>query len=475
MVLISDNGVGVGSTSQKKQHMAEDGISTAICQFIFDAKYDQLNENVIVKTKELVLDLIGIAAGAGAGGICESTAVFLKAVEGLGGKAGNSTVFTHGSGFSPQYAGLMNAALAHSFDFDDTHVGGVLHPGASVTPAALAQGELIKCDGKTLLLGIAVGYEVACRVGRGYNSGGIERGFHNTGTAGIFGAVAAIAKIKGLSLEEINNAIGLAVSLAAGSQQFLDNGAWNKRLHPGLMVHNAFLAIAFAEAGVVGAARPLEGRYGALRLYSTHPSTEGMIDNLGSEWIFLQTAIKPFPACRMTHAAIDIISQMAKEVEGKKTLEKITVALSPHCWEVVGTPNPNKVHAKNTVDGQFSIYYQAAIAWQYGALGWNMYDKEKMEDPRIAELCDKIESVVNDRVARLETAVWFKWTDGTTTLIEQAHPLGETQNPLSKERIYGKFFGMVLPDAYDQARAEAIRDAVESIDALNTIDLMKLL
>jgi 2-methylcitrate dehydratase PrpD len=394
----------------------------------------------------------------------------------LGGKSGQSTVFMKGSSFSPQYAGLLNAALAHSFDFDDTHVGGVLHPGATAIPAALAQAELSKCDGKTLLLGIALGYEISCRVGRAYNTGGIVRGFHNTATAGIFGAVAAIAKIRGLSLDQVKNAFGLAGSKASGSQQFLDNGAWNKRLHPGFAVHDAFVVITLAEAGVVGATRPLEGKHGALQAYSATPSTAGLADGLGSEWVFRTTAIKPFPACRMTHGAIELVSIVAEQTKGNgKTLEKITVALSPHCHTVVGLSNPNKVHPKVTVDGQFSIYYQVAIAWLYGMdMGWAMYEKTQMEDPMVAELCDKVEATVNDNVSKLETRVSFKWTDGSITEVERDYPLGEVQHPLSKERIHGKYFGMARP-AYGEAKARAILDVIEDIDNRNSLDLMTLL
>jgi 2-methylcitrate dehydratase PrpD len=347
-----------------------------------------------------------------------------------------------------------------------------LHPAATAIPAALAQAELLNSDGRSLLLAIAVGYEITCRIGRAYNYGGYTRGFHNTATAGIFGAVAAISKLKGLSLDQVKHAFGLAESKAAGSFQFLDNGAWNKRLHPGFAVHDAFVAVALAEAGVIGATRPIEGKYGALTSYSATSTTAGLTDNLGSEWIFSATAIKPFPACRMTHSAIEVVSDVAKEAAGK-TIEKITVALSPGCYPIVGPPHPNKIHPKTIVDGQFSLYYQVAIAWLHGMdIGWQMY--EKLESPEVAALCEKVEVIQTDDVVDLAAQVTFKFTDGTTTEAAQVFPLGEDQHPFSKERVQTKFLKVVAP-AYDEKTAKAILKVIEELDQQNTADLMKLL
>ncbi|KAI1301111.1 2-methylcitrate dehydratase [Xylaria venustula] len=449
-----------------------DGITEELCKFIVEAEYSQLAENLVDKLKDYVTDCIGISAGAAA--ICDSSEPFLNAVTALGGQSGQSTVFTKGSAFSPQYAGFLNAAFAHSFDFDDTHASSILHPGTTAIPAALAQAELLNSNGKTLLLGIAVGYEITCRIGRAYNYGGYTRGFHNTATAGIFGAVAAISKIKGLSLDQVKNAFGLAESKAAGSIQFLDNGSWNKRLHPGFTVHDAFVAVALAEAGVVGATRPIEGKYGALHSYSATSTTAGLTDNLGSEWIFRETAIKPFPACRMTHSAIEAVSKIARGSTGK-TPKHITVALSPGCYQIVGPPDANRIHPKTIVDGQFSMYYQVAIAWLHGMdIGWGMYDKSRMESPEVAALCDKIEVIIRDDVVDLEARVTFEWTDGTTTEANQVFPLGEVEHPLSKEHVQGKFLRMVAP-AYDETTAKEILATIEEIDQRNTSDLMRLL
>jgi 2-methylcitrate dehydratase PrpD len=449
---------------------ADNGITKVLCSFVADAKYEDLQERHIAKLKDLIIDHVGISAGAAA--VAESTESFLKAVFALRGDSGQCTVYTKGKRFSPQYAGFLNAAFSHSFDFDDTHAASILHPGATAIPAALAQAEVSQCDGKTFLLGAAVGYEITTRIGRALNYGGYSRGFHNTATAGIFGAVAAISKIKGLSAPQIENAFGLALSKAAGSMQFLDNGSWNKRLHPGFAVHDAFLVVALAEADVLGATRPIEGRYGILHSYSTTSTADKLLEGLGSEWIFASTAMKPFPACRMTHSAIEVVSTVAKESQGK-SLDSIIVELSPGCFPIVGTEDPNKLQPKTVVDAQFSMYYQVAIAWLYGMdIGWKMYDK--LADAEVLEWCKKVKVVINEAVLDLEARVRFNFADGSTRDEAIVHPLGEDEHPFSKDRVHGKFLGMTEV-CYNDKTQRAILDTIESIDSHQVSDLLYLL
>ncbi|ETS78304.1 hypothetical protein PFICI_10366 [Pestalotiopsis fici W106-1] len=447
-----------------------DGITKTLCKFVAEAKYEDLEAKGIEKLKDLITDHIGISAGAAV--VADSTEPFLKAVTALHGDSGQCTVYTKGKRFSPQYAGFLNAAFSHSFDFDDTHAASILHPGATAIPAALAQAEVSGSDGKTFLLGAAVGYEITTRIGRALNYGGYTRGFHNTAVAGIFGAVSAIAKIKGLSTAQIEDAFGLALSQASGSMQFLDNGSWNKRLHPGFAVHDAFVVVALAEAGALGATRPIEGRYGVLHSYSTTSTAERILEGLGAEWIFTATAMKPFPACRMTHSAIEIVASVASESQDKQ-VDSVLVELSPGCFPIVGTEDPNKLQPKTIVDGQFSMYYQVAIAWLYGMdIGWKMY--EKLADEAVLAWCRKVKVVINPAVLDLEARVKFNFSDGTTRDEGIVHPLGEDEHPFSKERVHAKFLGMTEP-SYDGPTQKGILAAIESLDSHPVADLLSLL
>lgn len=199
--------------------------------------------------------------------------------------------------FLPHYAGLLNATFAHSLDFDDTYAEGTLHAGVTSISAALAQAEATPENHPVLpedfMLAVSVAYEVTCRVGRELGYDAYSRGFHNTSIAGIFGAIAAIAVLKRLDAKTVETAFGLAGSKAAGSMQYLENGSWNKRLHPGFAVHDAFMCVALAEAGIVGAAKILEGKNGVFKAYTPKPHVDlhRLVTGLGEEWCWLASSL----------------------------------------------------------------------------------------------------------------------------------------------------------------------------------------
>lgn len=447
-----------------------DSVTTILAEFVSNTTYDTLSPVVVEKLKELLLDIIGVASAAAAA--AESSEPFLNAILDFGGpQSGTSTVFTKGHNFAPQYAALLNATFAHTYDFDDTLVKGGLHPGSSVVPAALAQGETSGVDGKALLTALAVGYEVACRIAVALGPGSYNRGFHNTGTAGIFGAVAAIGRAKNLPSNVIENAFGLAGSKAAGSMSFMENGSWNKRLHPGFADHDALLCIALSEAGVIGSSKALEGRTGFLHSYSDTSDTTGLTKNLGKDWIMMGTALKPYPACRVTHASIDLAAKMAKEYGGP--VEKITVALEPTGYTLVGLPVANKIRPENIVDAQFSNYIQTAIAWLYGnELGWSAY--EKIFDKDAQELATRIEHVVDPSLPACGTRMTVLWRDSTQREEYMAAPLGELSNPFVFEKVQRKYLSLATP-VYGEDVSRRILDIVKHLEKYKVTDLMALL
>ncbi|GKT49816.1 uncharacterized protein ColSpa_09997 [Colletotrichum spaethianum] len=454
----------------------EVGVTLRFCDFIVQTQFESIPPQALEKLLDLIIDHIGVGASGGAQS--ESSRYIITGVEAFtGGATGESIVYGKEKRYPVPTAALLNGAFAHSFDFDDTLAVGVVHPGASIIPAALAQALESDASGKLLLTAISVGYEVACRLGRALSTGGYPRGFHNTSTAGIFGAVAAISKIKGLSPEQIYNAFGLAGSKAAGSMQFLDNGSWNKRLHPGFAAHDAFLCVALAEAGVTGASHIIEGKWGFLQAHSAEVNTVGLTDDLGTEWLYPATALKPFPACRFTHTAIEVTANVAAKAMTQRLPEKITVRLTRAGYGIVGEPSPNKRHPKTIVDAQFSIYYQIAIAWLFGMeTGWSAYDVEKMQSKQVADLCDRIEVIIDVMIGKeFEAKMSFVGVDGLGDVEDaMVYPLGENEHPLSSERVQKKFLGLVA-SVYGTRRAGEILEAVRKLPAGSSSDLIALL
>jgi 2-methylcitrate dehydratase PrpD len=447
-------------------------------------KDDYLNPTAVSRLKEFILDYIGVTLAAAHSS--ESTPSFLAAVKTLGGEAtsphGKScTVLGVNQRYTPQYAGFLNAALGHSLDFDDTYAKGTLHAGVTAIAAALAEAEVLgdAASIEDVLLSITIGYEITCRLGALLGNEAYARGFHNTSTAGIFGAVATISVLRGLSVQTVENAFGLAGSKAAGSMQYLENGSWNKRLHPGFAVHDAFVCVALAEASVLGAAKIIEGKMGFLNAYSPKENKDlyWLLGELGSRWEFLETGLKPFPACRMTHGFIEHACRVGRDrgITKASQVKSITLSLSPENVLVVGATLPNKIHPENMVDAQFSAYFTMAHSFLYGSdSGVRAYEKDRLADPEIQALSDKIICVGDKTIKEFGSKINVEYADGDRKELNIPFPLGEEEHPFIMEQVEKKFFGLATP-VLGEKKSRSVRDAVASIEQHTVADLLALL
>src|SRR5271165_3331080 len=259
------------------------GVTSQLAEFCASIKLAALPPEVVTRARFLVLDLVGNIVRARHD--AESTASFVSTIRAMGMATGNSGVFGDAARYSPVGAAFLNGALAHSLDFDDTHAAGSLHPGAPVIPAALAAGEMVGASGADVLAAIVAGYEITCRVALALPAGEhYDRGFHPTATCGAFGAAAAAGRVFGLDAAGVASALGIALSQAAGSLQFLANGAWTKRFQVGWAAMNGLAAATMAREGVKGAAEAIEGKHGFLHAYAPNPIPDRALKDLGREF-----------------------------------------------------------------------------------------------------------------------------------------------------------------------------------------------
>jgi 2-methylcitrate dehydratase PrpD len=420
-----------------KRPYDENHLSRALAEFVATTPSEEIPDEVIARLRRLVLDWIGITAFAGHH--AENAASITHAVDNLD-TGGRATVVGQAHTHSPLYAALLNGTFAHSMDFDDTNInqnGAAIHPGAPVIAAALADAERLRVDTAAFYGGIAIGYEIACRVAAALGPSSYDRGFHATAVAGIFGAVAAAARLRGLDAAATASAFGLALSKAAGSMQYLANGSWNKRLHPGFVAHDALLCVELAAAGVTGAADPLEGRYGLLHSHTDAARPGLLTAGLATEWLLMQTAVKPYPSCRWTHGAIDAALALRTDVPATQRADaRIKVRLAPTAYLIVGEPQPNKIMPANTVDAQFSVYFQIAAAWLDGHVDWSTYDR--LADPDITALATHINVEKDQHLGKNSSTVIID-VGGRTLCGSVDVPLGEPANWLSDDALRDKF------------------------------------
>src|SRR4029077_10175329 len=343
--------------------------------YVAELKFEDIPPEVLERAKTLTLDFLGSAIRARRD--AESTPSLLKMLEALAldGK-GESTVFGDSKTWTPAVAALLNGALGHSLDFDDTHADSSLHASAPVVPAAFAVGELTGASGRDVLTAIVAGYEVCCRLGNALDpTSHYARGFHPTAIAGTYGAAAAAAKLFGLSQQQIIAAFGVSGSQAAGSLQFLVNGAWNKRYQVGAAAMNGVIAATLARNDFVGATESVEGKHGLLVGYSDDAHPDKAVSSLGTTYETMKIGVKPYPSCRYTHAAIDAIIAMRREHNlTPDRVSRIEIGLHRNGITLTGDP-ATKRHPRSVVGGQFSLFFPGAIALDRGRFGWDDYDR----------------------------------------------------------------------------------------------------
>lgn len=444
-------------------------VTRQFAEYASKLRYEDLPAEVVEKVKHFILDLAGIALRASCD--ADSTPSIRNTFLSMAAP-GEVTVIGLNETVHPAHAALINGSFAHSLDFDDTHREGSLHPGASVIPAVLAVAENEGISGKRVITAITVGYDVTCKLSMALDpKAHYDKGFHPTATAGNFGATAALGNLLGWSADDIANALGVCISTAAGSLQYLENGAWNKRIHPGLAAYNAIMAIELVRNGFVAAALPIEGRFGLFQGYTDNARPELAVQDLGKRFEILYTAIKPYPACRYTHGPLDAIIDLAVKNDLKpEDVERVEIGLSSAGYELVGAPLEAKQNPKSVVDGQFSMPFLTAVALTRRRMAWDDY--ELLADPSVLELTKRVNVVRSEEADSVYPEKWLASVtieaNGKTYTDQRWETRGEPELPLTWEEVVGKFETLASA-LLSNERMKAVVDTVATLEELDSV------
>jgi 2-methylcitrate dehydratase PrpD len=443
--------------------------TATLAGYVANLKYDDMPPEVKDRAKALTLDFLGSAIRARRD--AESTPSLLKMLETLRlDGAGEATVFGDSRTWTPAVAALLNGALGHSLDFDDTHADSSLHASAPVVPAAFAVGEMVGSSGREVLTAIVAGYEVCCRLGNALDpTSHYARGFHPTATAGTYGAAAAAAKLFGLSQDQIVAAFGVSGSQAAGSLQFLVNGAWNKRYQVGAAAMNGVIAASLARSDFVGAIESVEGKHGLLVGYSDNAHPVKATAGLGATFETMKIGIKPYPSCRYTHAAIDALIAMRREHNLTPVqVKRVEIGLHRNGITLTGDA-ATKRHPRSVVGGQFSMFFTGAVALDQGRFGWDDY--ERLGDAAIDALADRFDVVQDDRLEigrshPFGARVAIETHDGVHERL-YPDPSGEPGSFPDREAMQQKFLTLARPVL--AGRADQLADAILSLECFDRV------
>ncbi|MBO1077188.1 MmgE/PrpD family protein [Roseomonas marmotae] len=436
--------------------------STELSRFALDLRREDIPEAVLSRAAHHVLDAVGIAFASSRYDFAHRT---LTGLRGLSGE-GAVPVIGLPDQLPPRDAAVMNGLLCHGLDFDDTHLDSVVHPTACAFPAALSAGVLASASGEAVLLAYIVGVEAATRIGAAARGGFHAVGFHPTGVANAFGAALTAGRLLGCTARELRSAQGITVSLASGTLEFLEDGAWNKRLHPGWAASAGITAAALARQGFAGTGKPYMGRFG---LYRTHlgPNAEvvdptALMAGLGERWEIARTSIKPFPACHFAHACIDAALVLHAQGLRAEAVDSVLALVPREVVPTVCEPAEQKRRPAGAYEAQFSIPFLVAAALVRGRMTLAELEAEALNDPVILALAARVSYAVDPDSPfprSYSGEIRVRARDGREWIQREAVNRGAPDRLLEDAEIVAKFRANAALCLNDAAAAR-IEDAV---------------
>jgi len=454
-------------------------ISEVLAEFAITLRYEDIPEAVIYRAKLHILDAFGIALASTKQTYSKKT---LSGILDIGGK-GDYPIIGSNVGLPYRESALMNGFLIHSLDFDDTHVAGVIHSTASALPSVLSAARRHSVDGKKALSAYIAAIECSSRIGMAAKGGFHKKGFHPTGLIGAFGSTIAAGCLASLSVKELIQAQGTVYSMASGNLEFLKEGAWTKRMHPGWASVCGLTAVSMCKHGFEGVLSPYEGRYG---VYNTCSSEDIEVDiglvtkGLGKEWEMLSVGVKPYPACHLTHSCIDATRKLFnKHSLSLEDVKKVVARVAEDSLPVVGEPLSAKRRPSSGYEAQFSLPYLVASAIVRDRFTLADLEKSSYTEPQVISICDKV------FCEPMEGSLYPKYFSGEIEVTTKNNEVfiqreeinrGADVTPLEPQEIISKFednASLVLSKENYEAAINAVLNIDDICKFTNIIDYFK--
>jgi 2-methylcitrate dehydratase PrpD len=418
-------------------------ISLELAKFTHDLSLEKIPLETQIRAKYLMLDAIGCGIAAKN----EAFAIRLtQSILRLAGP-GNRIIIGQAIRLPLRDSALLNGALMHGLDYDDTHAAGVAHLSVSTLPTALA----IACDnhasGSQFLLSYIAGVETGARLASVVKGGFHQVGFHPTGLIGAFACALVAGKLLNLDVNQLVGAQGFALSFASGSLQFIEDGSWTKRVHPGWAAASGIAAAHFAQDDIPSPTLTYEGRFG---LFASHLpphlfqacdfnlATHGLADI----WEVQNVAIKPMPACHFVHACTDAAIALFNKGIDYQRIKSIRALIPEGVVKSVAEPQNTKRRPVSDYDAKFSVHYCVASGLIRGKLGLKELHQSALTEPEVIALMDKITYEIDPQSTfpkHYTGEVIVKLDDDSEISHRVSINRGNPDAPISNEDIKSKF------------------------------------
>jgi 2-methylcitrate dehydratase PrpD len=441
------------------------GATAAIVEFVGELRYAALSDEVRHYARRHLLDTVGVMIAGAGGEVATRAEAVLAAVR----PAGRIPVPGRTRRADLIDAAFLGGTAAHGIELDDGFRQGSVHPGCVVVPTMLAIGYDGGAQGSALMEAMVAGYEAEIAIGRACHPDLRQRGFHPAATVGVFGAVMAAGKLRGLSALQLANALGIAASSAAGLFAFVNGGADIKRLHAGHAAREGLQAALLAEQGVEGPPDVIEARDGFMQAFAFGRSDKARPITLPPVAPFGITDcyIKPYPCCRHIQPAVEaLIGLLNDEKIAAEEVQRIDVATYRIAAE----------HAETGWDdfasAQLSFPYLMGLALKFRGIRFEHFADEVRRDPAFAAIARKLHVTAPPEIDRLypqlrPARVTIATARGSVTR-QADEALGSRIVTLDDTGLEAKFLDLVGP-VLGAARARQLAQQLWSVDDLGDV------
>jgi 2-methylcitrate dehydratase PrpD len=376
-----------------------------------------------------IVNWLGVVIG---GSSQEAVSIVLATLSPLSCSSG-AALFGRKETLNIPWAALVNGISSHVLDFDDTDLHTIIHPAGPVAAALFAICQTHRVSGAAFLHAFILGVEVECRLGRAIYPSHYEMGWHITGTCGTFGAAAACGKILGLTTHQMQMALGIAATEAAGLKIMF--GSMCKSLNVGRAAENGLLAALLAERGFSSSEEAIEGKEGYIYTTSTHHNYAALTDGLGEHYEISSDTYKPFACGIVIHPAIDAALQLRATFHLQPSdVRSITIRANPLVLQLTGKQEP-----RDGLEGKFSIYHSVAIALVRGYAGPAEYSDAAVNDRAVIALRRRITVHPDAQVRTDEVYMTLTTIDGRTSEKHIEHAVGSRERPLTNAELEEKY------------------------------------
>jgi 2-methylcitrate dehydratase PrpD len=451
------------------------GLTGTIARFIHDATLKDCPPETADKAKKVIADTFAaILAGAGS----EVAPPLLSYLE-ASGSAGASPIWGTKLSASPEVATLVNGTFGHALDFDDVLSMMPAHPSAVILPALCAEARTRPLTGHALIEAQVIGIEVGGKIGLGITTGHYHRGFHGTGTLGIFCATAALAKRYGLDTATTCGAFGIAASMASGLRR--NFGTMTKPLHTGWAARSALAAVQLAASGFSAGHDILEAKSGFFAAYGVPESDPAVTARaLGKPWVIVDPgiALKKYACCYASHRGMDgVLALRRKHDFTADEIVKLECRMPPGGMQVLTYPDP-----ATGLEGKFSLQYAMAAGALDGQYTLWSFTDEAVQRPAIRELLRRVVAREDQHCrgddpefdkrssgSRGFVEVEIELANGTRDTLRIDRPPGHPARELGWDDLNAKFTDCAAQAGLAPERAQRAFELITRLEALDDV------